>query len=148
MKAARQAFPVGMLAAGRVVHRLLSLGLPLGPLQLLQTRGRRTGQLREVPVAVLRTGTQQWLVSPFGSVAWVTNVRANGDAHLRRGSRIQDIRLVEVHDDTVPALLRTYRRRFAAVPFVRAAFDATGRSPLDAFRSEVHRHPVFLVEAA
>lgn len=138
-------FPRGMLAAGRVVHRLLSAGLPMGPLYLLRTRGRRTQDLREVPVAVLHTGDQQWLVSPFGTVAWVHNIRAHGEAHLRRGTSLRRLDLVEVADDRVPGLLRSYRRRFGAVPFVRAAFDAAGHDPIDAFAREAHDKPVFQI---
>lgn len=146
MRSASRPFPIGMLATGRVIHRLLSLGLPAGPLWLLRTRGRRTGQVREVPVVVLRVGPERWLVSPFGAVAWVHNVRANGEAYLRRGTRVKRVRLTEVHDDRVPGLLRTYRRRFAAVPFVRAAFDANARSPIGAFSREAHSHPAFLID--
>lgn len=141
-----RSFPTGVLATGRIVHRLLSLGLPMGPLYLLQTRGRHTGASREVPIAVLGVGGDQWLVSPFGAVAWVHNVRANGEACLRRGAGSRRVHLVEVDDTRIPGLLRTYRRRFAAVPFVRAAFDATPRDPLVAFAREADHHPVFHVE--
>lgn len=145
MTGAAPTFPMGMLAIGRTVHRLLARGIPMGPLQLLRTRGRRSGLLREVPVVVLETAGNEWLVSPFGEVAWVRNVRANGEAYLRRGARLARVDLVEVDDDGKPELLRTYRRRFAAVPFVRVAFDATGRDPLEAFALESNRHPVFRV---
>lgn len=138
-------FPTGMLPVGRFVQRLLSLGLPMGPLHLLRTRGRHTGLIREVPVVVLDTDGCEWLVSPFGDVAWVRNVRANGEAYLRRGAGLDRVKLVEVEDAAKPDLLRTYRRRFAPVPFVRAAFDATGRDPVEAFSREAHRHPVFRI---
>lgn len=143
MTAERRRFPPGMLTAGRVIQWALARGMPMGPLGLLHTRGRSTGQDRAIPVAVLRTSGHEWLVSPFGATAWVLNVRANGEAALGRGDRREPIALAEVHDDRVPAVLRSYRRRFAAVPFVRAAFDATGRDDLDAFAREAARHPVF-----
>jgi len=145
MSPREKSFPRGMVIAGRMVHRLLSLGLPMGPLRLLRTRGRHTGTYHEVPIALLRAGGEQWLVSPFGSVAWVRNVRANREAYLRRGGDIRRVHLVAVDDAEVSELLRAYRRRFAAVPFVRAAFAATGREPLDAFVREAHLHPVFRV---
>lgn len=137
-----------MRATGRVVHRLLSAGLPMGPLYLLQTRGRRTQARREVPIAVLRTGDQQWLVSPFGAVAWVHNVRANGEAHLRRGRRRHRLHLVEVTDDGVPGVLRAYRRRFRAVPFVRAAFRTPPGGASDMVIGEAGGKPVFRIEEA
>lgn len=132
-----------MLAAGRVILWALARGMPMGPLRLLHTVGRSSGQDWVVPVAVLRTSDAEWLVSPFGAAAWVLNVRANGKAALGRGGHLVPVELTEVHDDRVPTLLRSYRRRFAAVPFVRAAFDATGRDDLEAFALEASRHPVF-----
>lgn len=139
-------FPTGMLATGRVLQRLLSVGLPMGPLYLLRTVGRRTGEPREVPIAVLRIGDEEWLVSPFGTVAWVHNVRANGEAHLRRGAQLHRLRLAEVDAARVPRLLRAYRRRFRVVPFVRAAFRATARDDIDVFTREADDHPVFRIE--
>lgn len=65
---------------------------------------------------------------------------------LGRGRRLQTVALAEVSDDRVPGLLRTYRRRFSAVPFVRAAFDATARDGVDAFAREASRHPDFRVD--
>ncbi len=146
MTGAPRAFPRGMLTAGRFVEWSLSRGVPLGPLRTLHTRGRTTGREHVVPVAVLRSGGQEWLVSPFGDVAWVLNVRANGQAALGRSHRRHPVVLSEVSDDRVPGLLRTYRRRFSAVPFVRAAFDATARDGVDVFAREAARHPVFRVE--
>ena len=137
--------PVGMQAAGRTMTWLLCNGLPMGPLRLLRTRGRRSGRARTAPIAVLRHGGEEWLVSPFGAVAWVHNVRANGDAVLSNGRRVREVRLVEVTGDGVPGVLRAYRRRFAAVPFVRAAFEPTGRDPVSAFARVAPRHPVFRI---
>lgn len=145
MSSRRESFPRGMLTAGRIVHRLLSLGLPMGPLHLLRTRGRHTGTYHEVPIALMRTGSEQWLVSPFGTVAWVHNVHANGEAYLRRGGDVRRVHLEAVDDARMPELLRAYRRRFAAVPFVRAAFEATSRDPIEAFIKEAHHHPVFRI---
>lgn len=135
-----------MLTAGRLVEWSLSRGVPMGPLRTLHTRGRTTGRDHVVPVAVLRTDGQEWLVSPFGDVAWVRNVRADGRVALGRGRSRQPVVLSEVTDDRVPGLLRAYRRRFSAVPFVRAAFDATARDGVDVFAREAARHPVFRVD--
>lgn len=146
MTGAPRSFPRGMLTAGRLVEWNLSRGVPMGPLRTLHTRGRTTGRDHVVPVAVLRTDGQEWLVSPFGDVAWVRNVRADGRVALGRGRSRQPVVLSEVTDDRVPGLLRAYRRRFSAVPFVRAAFDATARDGVDVFAREAARHPVFRVD--
>ena len=39
-----------------VLRRLLAAGVPLGPNALLTVRGRRTGQLRTTPLAIMRAG--------------------------------------------------------------------------------------------
>lgn len=135
-----------MQTAGRVPRRLLAWGVPLGPLLLLQTRGRRSGTAHLVPVAVLDVAGERWLISAFGEVSWVRNVRSNGIARLGRGRDLPAVHLTETTDERVPALLRMYRRRFAVVPFVRAAFDATGRDDTATFAREAHRHPVFRVD--
>ncbi|MFB4300821.1 nitroreductase family deazaflavin-dependent oxidoreductase [Actinomadura sp. NTSP31] len=114
--------------------RLLGWGVPMGPLRLLRTRGRRTGLPRTAPVALLKYDGRQWLVSPFGDTHWVGNVRADGRAALGRGRRLRPVRLTEIDDDRAPRVLRAYRHKFRIVPFVR-----------DAFTTGEH-HPVFLVE--
>jgi deazaflavin-dependent oxidoreductase (nitroreductase family) len=129
----------------RVPHRLLTWGVPMGPLVLLRTRGRRTGLARTIPVAMLRHDGLQWLVSPFGDTAWVRNIRADAHAELGRGRRYRQVRLVEVDDDRKPEILRHYRRAFRAVPFVRHAFDAAPSDGPRAFQHEAHRHPTFLI---
>lgn len=139
-------FPTGMLTVGRIPAALLRWGVPMGPLRLLTTTGRSTGREHQLPVVVLRHDGADWLVSPFGDVAWVKNVRANDHARLGRGRRWADVTLAELDPSDTAVLLRTYRRRFGAIPFVRAAFDATGKDPVETFAAEADRHPVFAIE--
>lgn len=141
----RTPFPRGMLPAGAMLARLVATGLPLGPLRLLHTVGRRSGRPHVVPVAVHRHAGSEWLVSPFGEVAWVHNVRAQGRAELEAGRRRRAVALTEVTDDRRPAVLRGYRRAFRAVPFVRAAFARTPLHDDAALAEAAARHPVFLV---
>ena len=138
-------FPIGLLAFSRVPDRLLSLGVPLGPLRLLETQGRRTGRLHRVPVVILRSGRERWLVSPFGETAWVHNVRSGTEIRLGRGRRLRSIELTELRVADRAPVLRLYRRRFALIPFVRAAFDASGRDDSEVFAAEADRHPIFRV---
>src|SRR2546425_1730134 len=39
-----------------IVRRLMGVGVPLGPNALLSVRGRKTGQLRTTPIAVVDIG--------------------------------------------------------------------------------------------
>ncbi|MGP4030299.1 nitroreductase family deazaflavin-dependent oxidoreductase [Actinomadura sp. 3N407] len=130
----------------RIPHRLLTWGLPMGPVVLLRTRGRRSGLPRTVPVALYHRDGRQWLVAPFGDTHWVHNVRAHSAAELGRGRRFRRVRLREIDDNTKPEILRAYRRRFGLVPFVRDAFDATGHDDPSVFQQEADRHPIFLIE--
>src|SRR2546429_8490393 len=45
----------------RIVQRLLRLGAFMGPNALLTVRGRRTGQPRSTPVAVVEVGGRRWI---------------------------------------------------------------------------------------
>lgn len=144
MTAANSNVPPAVLRAGRGPLRLLGWGVPMGPLRLLETRGRRTGTARVTPVAVLNHNGQLWLVSPFGETQWVRNVRANGAARLGRGRRLRPVSLQEVTDERRPVVLQHYRRAFRVVPFVRGAFDVDPSS-LDDFARSADRYPVFLI---
>jgi deazaflavin-dependent oxidoreductase (nitroreductase family) len=130
----------------RVPHRLLTWGVSMGPLVLLQSRGRRSGLGRTTPVAVLRLDGEEWLVSPFGDTQWVHNVRADARARLGRGRRMRPVLLTEVDDARKPAILLAYRRRFGVVPFVRNAFAAAPGDGIEAFERECARHPAFRIE--
>jgi deazaflavin-dependent oxidoreductase (nitroreductase family) len=137
-----------MARTSHIPHRLLTWGIPLGPLTLLRTRGRHSGLPRTLPVATLRHHGQQWLDSPFGDTHWMHNIRADTQAELGRGRRFHRIRLIEIHDDRKPEILRSYRRAFGLVPFVRNAFATTAQNEPHAFGLEADRHPAFLIQPA
>ena len=137
-----------MLNATRIPHRLLALGLPLGPLQLLETVGRHSARRRTTPVVILRAQGERWIVSPFGETDWVRNLRASRTARLGRGARLRRVTLTDAPPELVPGLLRTYRRRYRLIPFVRAAFEPGATDDTDVYAEIAHRHPVFRVAPA
>ena len=137
--------PAGMVSIGRIPAWLLARGLPMGGLWLLNTVGSSSGITRTIPVALVRLTGVEFIVSPFGEVAWVKNYRANGVAFFSRGRASHRVTFAEIHDERKPAVLRAYRRAYRPVPFVRAAFVATSSSPVHEFAAEAQRHPVFLV---
>lgn len=137
---------VGLIS--RIPHRLLTAGVPMGPVTLLRSRGRRTGRWRTIPVVTVRHEGHEWLVSPFGDTHWVRNIRHDDRAEIGRGRRFRAVRLVETDDPRKPEILRRYRTRYRLVPFVRAAFDATPADSVAVFQREAHRHPTFLVQQA
>src|SRR5215472_7348945 len=82
-----------------IAHRLLRLGPLMGPNALLSVRGRKSGQVRTTPVALVEVGGRRWTVGTFGNVNWVRNLRAAGEATLTVGRRTEHVRAVELSHD-------------------------------------------------
>ena len=128
-------------AANTVMSAMIRLGAG-GPssYHLLTTTGRRSGQPRETPVILLEMDAQRWLVSPYGAVGWVHNVRATPRVSLRRGRTTEVLDASEVDAETAgPVLQRYVREASITAPF----FDAKADDPTQRFVAEASRHPVF-----
>jgi deazaflavin-dependent oxidoreductase (nitroreductase family) len=55
---------------------------------LLETTGRKSGQLRHTPLGGSRVGDQFWFVSEFGEKSqYVQNIKANPNVRVRLGGR-------------------------------------------------------------
>ncbi len=105
----------------RSIRRLARLGLAPAGLRELRVQGRRTGEVRSVPVNLLELDGRRYLVAPRGTTAWVRNLRAAGEGELRVGRRVERFRAVELDDASKPPVLREYLRRWKAE--VKAFFD-------------------------
>lgn len=133
--------------ATQIVKFLLRTGLPMGPLRLLAHQGRKSGTLYETPVALVTQGNTSWLVSPFGEVNWVKNIRANnGETVLRQGWRKQQVTLVELDTTTTAPILKRFLQAYRMIPFIPPYFDATPNSPIAEFERESDVHPAFRIE--
>jgi len=88
-----------------LIRRLLRLGMPMGPNVLISVRGRKSGELRTFPVAILETDGRTLLFSSFGEVNWVRNVRAAGELTMRRGRRDRAMTAVELTPEQAAPLL-------------------------------------------
>lgn len=121
-----------------MAKQMAKLGLP--GLAVLTTTGRRSGLDREVPVSPVRYRGTTYLVSPYGQVSWVHNVRADARAKLRRGAGEREVVLREV---TVPEVLRRYYR---SQPVASRFMEIPGDGDLDDFAAVAHRFPVFRVD--
>jgi deazaflavin-dependent oxidoreductase (nitroreductase family) len=120
---------------------LLRMGVKMGNMILLTVRGRKSGQPRTTPVTLIELDGERLLIAPFGTVNWVRNLRATGEATLRRGRHSERVSAVELSiQEAAPVLKKTLAR----VPsFVTNYFDVTPDSPLADFEREAPRHPVF-----
>jgi deazaflavin-dependent oxidoreductase (nitroreductase family) len=125
---------------------LLGVGITMGKMTLLEVRGRKSGQLHTTPVMLFNEHGHRWLCSSYGQVNWVRNLRAAGEATLRRGRHTERIYAVELDAREAAPLLK---RTLASLPrYMLPYFDVTADSPLEECEREVRAHPVFLVHAA
>ena len=71
-----------------VVRAVVRLGLPLPLVVILETRGRKSGQLRQIPVGKTLDGDTLWIVAEHGRKAgYVRNIEANPRVRVRVGRR-------------------------------------------------------------
>ncbi len=71
-----------------VVRTAARLGLPLPIVVILETRGRRSGQPRRVPVGKALEGDTLWIVAEHGRrAAYVRNIEADPRVRVRVGRR-------------------------------------------------------------
>jgi deazaflavin-dependent oxidoreductase (nitroreductase family) len=124
-----------------IVTALLRAGIKMGNMTLLTVRGRKSGQLRTTPVALIEQDGQRWLVAPYGAVNWVRNLRAAGEATLTRGRRTEHVTVTELGAKEAAVILK--ESLSIAPSFLRQYFDVTPASSLEEFEQEAPRHPVF-----
>ncbi len=71
-----------------VVRAAVRLGLPLPLVVILETRGRKSGQLRKIPVGKTLDGDTLWIVAEHGRKAsYVRNIEADPHVRVRVGRR-------------------------------------------------------------
>jgi len=127
-----------------VVTPLVKLGVTPRNTVLLTTTGRKSGKPRTTPVTLVDLDGERWLVSSYGDVGWVHNVRASSRVVLRWGKRADSFRAESVNAARAGSVLKVYVRR---VPITAPYFDAKRSDPVEAFVAEAHRHPVFRLVA-
>lgn len=128
---------------------LVRLGVPVGSVHLLTVRGRKSGEPRTTPIAVVAQEGKRYLIAPFGAVNWVRNLRAaKGEATLARSRRTEAIRAVELAPEAAALVLRESVRARGGPSFVRDYLSVNANSSLEEFEREVLTHPVFLLQSA
>jgi deazaflavin-dependent oxidoreductase (nitroreductase family) len=128
------------------IRGLTRAGISVAGLHVLEVRGRRSGEVRRVAVAVLPFGGNRYLVAPRGETQWARNLRASGGGELVLGRRRESVRAVELPDSDKEPVLREYVRRWKLE--VGRFFDGVGAgSTVDEFARIAPDHPVFRIEA-
>jgi deazaflavin-dependent oxidoreductase (nitroreductase family) len=122
---------------------LVRAGFNMGIIYLLTIRGRKSGEPRTTPIAVLERDGKRYLAAPYGIVDWVRNLRAAGEAILTCGRRAETVRALELPPREAGVVLRDLIK--TGNPFGRY-FEVTMESSLEDFESAALRHPVFLLQ--
>ena len=135
----------GLRVVSTIITILLRLGLPVGPSVLLSVRGRTSGKIYTIPVALVETSGTSFLVAAFGEVNWVRNLRAAGQAHLTRRRRTEAIGVVELGAREAAPILKQFLRESQRVSFIKPYFRVTPHSSLADFEQEALYHPVFRI---
>ena len=124
---------------------LVGPGLVIGnyPMYLLTVRGRKSGQPRTVPLAIIERNGKRYVGSPYGIVDWVRNLRAAGEATLTRGRRSETVNARELPTSEAAFVLREDVK--GGNPFARS-YGVTADSSLEEFERAVVSHPLFVLE--
>jgi deazaflavin-dependent oxidoreductase (nitroreductase family) len=137
----------------KVIVGLQRLGIAFGPMRLLTVTGRRSGQPRTFPIAVVGLSGDRYVVQAYPKAAWVANVRAAeaaGDTvELRRGRKPETVRLAEVPVAERGPLLRELVQ--GAPRSVAQRYVTTGLAPAatpEAVAASADRIAVFRVTPA
>ena len=108
---------------------------------LLSVPGRRTGEMRSLPVNLLELNGKLFLVGTRGHTQWARNACASRQIFLRRGRLRMDFSLRVLPDGDKPAVLQSYLSQFKWM--ASRFFPVRAGSPPEAFEPIAARYPVF-----
>jgi deazaflavin-dependent oxidoreductase (nitroreductase family) len=136
-----------------IARRMLGAGVPMGPNALITIRGRKSGEARTTPIALIDIEGRRWVSSPYGEVNWVRNLRASGEATVTIGRKQHALAAIELSKEERVAF---FRDRMG--PYVRRIPLGLGRfmigtvlgakEMLDDPVGAAERHPVFELRQA
>ena len=97
-----------------LARRLLGRGVPLGPNALISVRGRKSGEMRTTPVALVEIDGRRWVIGTFGNTNWVRNLREAREASISVGKRQEPVRARELTREETAAFFGA-----TLLPYVR-----------------------------
>jgi deazaflavin-dependent oxidoreductase (nitroreductase family) len=129
-----------------VVTFLNRRGLPVGPMEVLTTIGRRSGKPVSTPVSVLTVDGQRYICT-VGDTNWVLNARANPRVRLERSRHKYTARLAEVPESERGRILREFPVKIpGGVSFFRHSLGISGTP--ESFEQAADRCRVFRIVTA
>src|SRR5262245_22746596 len=96
MKARSAQVPSWVPFFNPIAKLLLTAGILMGPNVLITVRGRKSGQPRSTPVTVIENAGRRGLISPFGEVNWVRNLRVSKHATITVKGRQEEVIALEL----------------------------------------------------
>jgi deazaflavin-dependent oxidoreductase (nitroreductase family) len=144
-------------AIGPLMRLVLRGGLPADPNVLLIVRGRVSGRPYATPVALWEFGDRRFVQASFGEVGWVRNLRASGEAVIRRGRWSAPVRAIELPPEAAGELMNDALAGFRRPRLLRTLLGPTVRPPaailyryrlrvderLADYVADARRHPLF-----
>lgn len=141
--------PLFVRLANGLIKTLLRAGLPLNgfgyPMYLLTVRGRKSGQPHTTPVVIIKQEGRRYLVSPFGVVNWVRNLRASGTGIFTRARRHEEVYAHELPTDEASLVLKGLMTSGKNPPIL-GYFGVSTHSSVEDFERAAASHPVFVLE--
>jgi deazaflavin-dependent oxidoreductase (nitroreductase family) len=120
---------------------MLHRGLRIGSQYLLSVRGRKSGEERSTPISIATIDGGRYIVAAFSEAAWVQNVRAAGAGTLRRGRKVEQVRLVELPVEERGPVLRAFLQQ------VKGGVRFFGSADPAVVVAAGHRYPVFRLDS-
>jgi deazaflavin-dependent oxidoreductase (nitroreductase family) len=126
-----------------VVMFLNRSGLPVGPMEVLTTTGRRSGKPISNPISVLTLDGERYICT-VGDTNWVLNAQANPRVTLQRRRHRYTASLAEVPEADRAAILREFPVKIpGGVSFFRRALGISGTP--ESFEQSADRCRVFRI---
>jgi deazaflavin-dependent oxidoreductase (nitroreductase family) len=99
----------------------------MGPNVLITIRGRKSGMPRSTPLSIIENAGRRGLISPFGEVNWVRNLRASGSATVTVRGRKEQVTAVELEParaaEFIRDVLAPHARRLPVGAWIVRNFD-------------------------
>lgn len=130
--------------ANALISFLLKLGVRVGSTALLTVKGRKTGVPRTNPVLIVGYDGHRYLVSAYGEVSWVRNIRASQNAKLFYNRKTEVISVAEISPLEAAPVLKYILKFYPST--VRSYFSAEPNSSIELFQEDALRHPVFEIK--
>jgi deazaflavin-dependent oxidoreductase (nitroreductase family) len=108
----------------------LRMGLPAGPNALVSVRGRKTGQMRSFPSALMELNGALYLQAAYPAAQWLRNLRVAGEATVTRGGLSETYRAREMPVEEAASLMQLAVAEYPRSRFLRRVLGEGDRPPV------------------